>query len=155
MGGTVRQAGLKSHCDPADLEIDGDRDIKARVGKGAEFRGTLIYDGSIRIDGIMEGEVQTEGCLSVGEGAAVTAKITARTVICEGTIIGEITAKEKVRLRSPAVLKGSVTTPKLSVEEGVLFNGTVEMAPSGISLLLERQHSLAGSGVQEAGPPAA
>lgn len=154
MAGTVQQAGQKPSCDSSDLEVGGDRNINAFVGKGVEFRGTLTYDGTIRIDGSLEGEVQTEGCLLVGQGAVVTAKITAGTVICKGTIIGDVIAKEKVHLRSPGVLKGSVTTPKLSLEEGVLFNGTIEMAPSDVSLLWERQYNLAGaephSGAQSA-----
>ncbi len=154
MAGTVQQAGQKSSSDSSDLEVGGDGNINAFVGKGVEFRGTLTYDGTIRIDGSLEGEVQTEGCLLVGQGAVVTAKITAGTVICKGTIIGDVIAKEKVHLRSPGVLKGSVTTPKLSLEEGVLFNGTIEMGPSDVSLLWERQHNLAGaephSGAQSA-----
>jgi len=154
MAGTVQQAGQKSFSDSSDLEVGGDGNINAFVGKGVEFRGTLTYDGTIRIDGSLEGEVQTEGCLLVGQGAVVTAKITAGTVICKGTIIGDVIAKEKIHLRSPGVLKGSVTTPKLSLEEGVLFNGTIEMASSDVSLLWERQHNLAGaephSGAQSA-----
>ena len=154
MAGTVQEAGQKSSSDSSDLEVGGDGNINAFVGKGVEFRGTLTYDGTIRIDGSLEGEVQTEGCLLVGQGAVVTAKITAGIVICKGTIIGDVIAKEKVHLRSPGVLKGSVTTPKLSLEEGVLFNGTVKMAPSDVSLLWERQHTLAGaephSGAQSA-----
>lgn len=54
--------------------------------------------------------------------------MTAGTIVCKGKITGDICAKEKIKLRSPAVISGGVKTPMLSIEEGVLFNGTLEMA---------------------------
>jgi cytoskeletal protein CcmA (bactofilin family) len=64
----------------------------------------------------------------VGEDAVLTAKINAGTVVSKGKITGDLIVKEKVRLLSPATLNGSVKTPMLSMEEGVLFNGSIEMA---------------------------
>ena len=108
-------------------ELEQSQDVNAFIGKGVEFKGNINYNGTIRIDGKMEGEVSTEGCFLVGEDAVVTAKVTAGTIISKGTIVGDVVAKEKVRLRAPAVLNGTLTTPMLSMEEGVLFNGTVQM----------------------------
>jgi cytoskeletal protein CcmA (bactofilin family) len=103
-------------------------DVIAFVGKGVEFKGTITYNGTVRIDGILDGEIHTEGTLLIGEEAVLTAKVSAGTVISKGKITGDITAKEKVRLLSPAILNGSVKAPTLSMEEGVLFNGSIEMA---------------------------
>lgn len=103
-------------------------DVIAFVGKGVEFKGTITYNGTVRIDGILDGEINTEGTLLIGEEAVLTAKVTAGTVISKGKITGDITAKEKVRLLAPAILNGSVKAPILSMEEGVLFNGNIEMA---------------------------
>jgi cytoskeletal protein CcmA (bactofilin family) len=64
----------------------------------------------------------------IGEEAVIQAKITAGTIICKGKVTGDIIAKECVKLRGPAVMNGSVKTPILSMEDGVLFNGTLEMA---------------------------
>lgn len=75
----------------------------------------------------LEGEIQTDGILLVGKDAVITAKINAGTVISSGHITGDITATEKVNLNSPAVLNGSVTSPLLSIDEGVLFTGTLIM----------------------------
>jgi cytoskeletal protein CcmA (bactofilin family) len=108
---------------------NGNQDnIIAFVGKGVEFKGTITYDGTVRIDGQLEGEIHTEGVLLVGEEAVITAKVKAGTVISRGKITGDIVAKESVKLESPAELSGSVKSPKLSIEDGVLFNGTCEMA---------------------------
>jgi cytoskeletal protein CcmA (bactofilin family) len=106
---------------------EGVQGVNAFVGKGVEFKGVISYNGTVRIDGHMEGEIHTEGTLLIGEEAIVSATVSAGTIICKGKITGDITAKEKVRLRTPACLSGSVTTPMLSMEEGVLFNGNCEM----------------------------
>lgn len=102
--------------------------VIAFVGKGVEFRGVITYNGTVRIDGHLDGEIHTEGTLLVGEEAILTAKVSAVTVISRGKITGDVIAKEKVRLLSPAILNGSVKSPVLSMEEGVLFNGNIEMA---------------------------
>lgn len=109
---------------------EGGDDVSAFVGKGVEFKGTITYKGTVRIDGLLDGEIHTEGVLLVGEEAVLTAKVTAGTIVCKGKITGDIHAKEKIKLRAPAVISGGVKTPMLSIEEGVLFNGTLEMAQS-------------------------
>jgi cytoskeletal protein CcmA (bactofilin family) len=102
-------------------------DVSAFIGKGVDFKGTITYTGTVRIDGSLDGEINTEGVLLIGEEAVIKAKVTAGTIICKGKITGDIHAKEKLKLRAPAVVNGGVKTPMLSIEEGVLFNGTLEM----------------------------
>jgi len=104
------------------------QDVSAFVGKGVEFKGTISYNGTVRIDGFLDGEIHTEGVLLVGEEAVITAKVTAGTVVCKGKITGDVVAKEKIKLRAPAIVNGGIKTPMLSIEEGVLFNGTLEMS---------------------------
>ena len=101
--------------------------IVAFIGKGVEFKGTMSYSGTVRIDGILDGEVHTDGTLLVGEEAVLTAKVSAGTIVCMGRITGDVIAKEKIKLMAPGVLSGGVKTPSLSMEEGVQFNGTLEM----------------------------
>jgi cytoskeletal protein CcmA (bactofilin family) len=122
--------------------LDG---INAFVGKGVDFKGTISYHGTVRIDGTLEGEIHTEGTLLVGEEAVIKAKVTAGTIVCKGQITGDILAKEKVTLRAPAVINGGVETPMLSMEEGVQFNGTIEMSVPA------RTAKLAGEGMVAAG----
>jgi cytoskeletal protein CcmA (bactofilin family) len=102
-------------------------EISAFVGRGVDFKGTITYQGTVRIDGTVEGEIQTDGILLVGEEAVIKAKVTAGTIVCKGKITGDIIAKDKIKLRTPAVITGGVKTPMLSMEEGVMFNGTLEM----------------------------
>ena len=107
---------------------EASEDVSAFVGKGVEFKGTISYNGTVRIDGTLDGEIHTEGVLLVGEEAVITAKVTAGTIVCKGKITGDVVAKEKIKLRAPAVINGGIKTPMLSIEEGVLFNGTLEMS---------------------------
>jgi cytoskeletal protein CcmA (bactofilin family) len=108
-------------------EVEGRSDVIAFVGKGVEFKGVITYDGTVRIDGLMEGEIHTDGILLVGADAVITAKVTAGTIISQGKITGDVVAAERIKLLAPAVIHGSVKTPILSMEEGVLLNGTCEM----------------------------
>ncbi len=109
---------------------DGTQDISAFVGKGVEFKGTISYKGTVRIDGYLDGEIHTDGVLLIGEDAVIQAKITAGTIVCKGKITGDVIAKECVKLRAPAIVNGSVKAPMLSMEDGVLFNGGLEMTQS-------------------------
>lgn len=120
--------------EPKGLEsqVSGDGDVIAFVGKGVEFKGIITYNGTVRIDGHLEGEIHTDGVLLVGEEAVITAKISAGTIVSKGKITGDLFAKEKIRLLAPAVLNGSVKAPELSMEEGVLFNGSCEMARADV-----------------------
>lgn len=118
--------GTPSTASPAHQE--GHEDVSAFVGKGVEFKGTISYNGTVRIDGHLDGEIHTDGVLLVGEEAVITAKVTAGTIVCKGKITGDVVANDKVKLRAPAVVNGGIKTPMLSIEEGVLFNGTLEMS---------------------------
>lgn len=113
---------------PPQRDGGSNEEINAFVGKGVNFKGVISYNGTVRIDGQLDGEIHTEGVLIVGEEAVIAAKITAGTVVCKGKITGDISAREKVKLRAPAVVNAGVKAPLLSMEEGVVFNGNLEMS---------------------------
>lgn len=114
-----------------DGVFDQSHDVSAFVGEGVEFKGVINYQGTVRIDGKLEGEIHTDGVLIIGECAVIDAKVEAGTIVCQGKIVGDIVAREKIQLMAPAIIDGSVKTPSLSMGEGVLFNGTCEMGPVG------------------------
>jgi cytoskeletal protein CcmA (bactofilin family) len=106
-------------------------DIIAFVGEEVTFKGTIRYQGTVRVDGRLEGEIYTDGNLIIGQKAVITAKIEAGMVTCQGRITGEILAKNRVKLLSPAIFDGTITTPLLSMDEGVMFNGSCNMPQKG------------------------
>lgn len=102
-------------------------DIIAFVGEEVTFKGTIRYQGTVRVDGRLEGEIYTDGNLIIGQKAVISAKIHAGTIMCQGQITGEVEAKHRVKLLTPAVFDGTITTPLLSMDEGVMFNGSCHM----------------------------
>ncbi len=105
----------------------GSDDIIAFLGKGTEFKGVMTYEGTVRVDGKIEGEIITKGTLVVGDTALINAEISAGVIISSGKITGNLVAKEKVQLLNGAVLAGSIKSPVLLIEEGAKFNGTCDM----------------------------
>jgi cytoskeletal protein CcmA (bactofilin family) len=101
--------------------------VSAFIGTGVTFKGVITYSGTVRIDGSLDGEIHADGGLLVGSEGVITAKVAAGSVVCEGTITGDIQATERITLLAPAVVQGSLKTPNLSIEEGVRLNGTLEM----------------------------
>src|SRR5437870_13916941 len=97
------------------------------LGKGAQFKGIIHFEGTIRIDGRLEGEIHTKGTLMVGEHAVIEGDISAGVIVSGGQINGNITATERVQLLSSAVLTGALKTPLLYVEEGVHLHGTCDV----------------------------
>jgi cytoskeletal protein CcmA (bactofilin family) len=126
-----------------ELSTEGTKDgeIIAFVGKGVTFRGAISYEGTVRIDGRVDGEIETTGTLIVGEDAVITAKVHAGTVVSKGKITGDVVAKERVKLMAPAMLNGSVKAPVFSIEEGVTFDGSCEMTGAEVHNLQEARQA--------------
>jgi cytoskeletal protein CcmA (bactofilin family) len=95
--------------------------------KGSRVSGQLSFQGSARIDGSVDGDIQCQGTLTIGESAEVKAKITAKVVIIRGKVEGNVSAKEKIELIAPARLIGNIDSPKLIITEGVVFDGDCSM----------------------------
>lgn len=98
------------------------------IDQGCEFEGKLCFQGSVRIGGTFRGEIFTPDTLIIGEGARVNGQIEAGTVIISGEVSGSIRAKHRVEIHKPAVFRGDILTPSLSVDEGVIFEGQSKMA---------------------------
>ena len=116
---------------PSVRKAGAEDEVIAFIGKGVEFKGVLTYNGRVRIDGRLDGEIHTAGVLLVGEEAVISATVRAGTVISSGQITGDIVATEKVNLHAPAALNGSVKAPVIAIEEGVFFTGSLEMTKAG------------------------
>ncbi|MCC6276687.1 MAG: polymer-forming cytoskeletal protein [Oligoflexia bacterium] len=101
--------------------------MNAVLDRGAQFEGKLTFEGTVRIGGKFKGEIFTNDVLVISEGAEVTAQIDAATVIVSGVVNGNIFARERVVAHAPAVIRGTVTTPRLRIDEGVVFEGSTSM----------------------------
>ncbi|MGV8057861.1 MAG: polymer-forming cytoskeletal protein [Smithellaceae bacterium] len=103
-------------------------EVRAFLGKGAEFIGKLIFNGAVRIDGDFQGEVYGQGSLVIGEGAQVKANIAVNSLYIGGDVQGNIDVKEKINIHSTGKFYGDVRTPIFIMEEGAFFDGRSHMA---------------------------
>ncbi|MFQ5588493.1 MAG: polymer-forming cytoskeletal protein [Nitrospiria bacterium] len=102
-------------------------DIVAFLGKDASFKGVLTYEGAIRIDGKMEGEIVSQGDLIIGASAVIDAKISVGSIVCAGKVSGDLQATKQIHFLKNATMNGSINTSALIIDEGVSFNGQCEM----------------------------
>jgi cytoskeletal protein CcmA (bactofilin family) len=104
--------------------------VTAILDQGASFEGKLTFEGTVQLGGDFKGEIFTKDILIVNEGAVVQAQIEADTIIISGIVEGNIFARRRVIMHPPAVFKGTVTTPSLRIDEGVVFEGASYMPKS-------------------------
>ena len=102
-------------------------EIKAFLGPGSQFEGKLVFNEIVRLDGAFRGEVTSHDTLIVGESADIQADVQVGTLILSGKFKGNVKAKSRIELRAPANFDGAIETPALSVEDGVILNGTISM----------------------------
>src|SRR5574341_1844259 len=102
-------------------------DLNALLGRGSEFEGKLTFEGTVSIDGKFNGTILTDDTLVVGEGAKVSAEVTCGTIIVHGEVVGNIRARSAGELHQPARVRGTIETPSLSVDRGVVFEGQAKM----------------------------
>ena len=112
-------------------------DIKAFLGEGTEFKGVLNFQGMIRVDGRVEGEVLGEELLIVGEDGVIQAEVDVGSLIAGGRVEGTIRAKRRVELLASSTIVGNIVTPCLIVMEGATLDASCDMGES------ERPESLA------------
>jgi cytoskeletal protein CcmA (bactofilin family) len=105
----------------------GRDNINAFIGEGTSFQGSLTFEGTVRVDGKLEGEVSTKDTLLVGSSAEVKADIQACALVISGSVHGNVTAEKKIELHSGARLYGNISTPSLAIDEGVVFEGNCTM----------------------------
>jgi cytoskeletal protein CcmA (bactofilin family) len=98
-----------------------------------EIKGNLKFSGELTFDGKLEGEIQTDGVLNLGESCVINGNINAQSVVVRGKITGNINAKEKIEIKAKAELFGDIRATKLTVEEGVTFVGRTEVNPNKVA----------------------
>ncbi len=97
------------------------------MGEGAVFNGSLSFEGTVRIDGKFEGEVNTDDTLIIGETGHLRAEIFAGTVICLGRVEGTIIASKKVEIHSNSRVVGNIKSPAIYIELGGILDGSCDM----------------------------
>lgn len=101
--------------------------VNGLLDKGCAFEGKLTFDGTVQINGDFSGEIFSDGTLVVGTEARVQAKVFVDTLIVYGRIEGQIEAKSRIEMHVPAIITADLKTKHLSIEDGVIFQGSCHM----------------------------
>jgi cytoskeletal protein CcmA (bactofilin family) len=93
------------------------------LSNDVEIKGSIKFSHDLIIDGKIEGEVISDGSLTVGENALIKGEVKTRSVIIFGKVEGNIIVQERCELKSNAILVGDISAGTLSIEEGAIFMG--------------------------------
>ena len=96
------------------------------IGANSAFKGNIETKGTLRVDGSMEGNVNADWVV-LGEKASIKGDITARGIIVGGKIEGNLRAKEIVEIKSKGQVFGDISSVKLTIIEGGIFEGRSSM----------------------------
>ena len=104
------------------------------IASGLKIRGELSGSSDLYIDGEAQGKIALpDSRVTIGPNGRVQADIEAREIIIEGTVEGNLKARESVRLGSSSKVQGSVLTPRIGIDDGAKLRGKVEMTRAGES----------------------
>lgn len=105
------------------MAFSEDVSINTLIGPGAKFNGDINVDGFIRIDGDVDGNIETSSNIIIGEKARIRGNITSVTAVIGGIVEGNIFSSEKLKILNSASVIGDIMTKRLQVEENVLLHG--------------------------------
>ncbi len=98
------------------------------LGKNLKINGSISGEGSLIMLGTFEGEFDLKGQLKVAQGAVIKGDIKATGVSINGNVNGSIVARERILLDTTAAIKGRLVTPKISIQDGAVFDGELQMS---------------------------
>lgn len=93
------------------------------LSSDVEIKGTVKFTNDLVVDGKIEGEITSDGNLTIGENARIKAEVKTATVVVYGTVHGNLTATERVELKASAEVVGDIKAKVLSIEPGAIFVG--------------------------------
>jgi cytoskeletal protein CcmA (bactofilin family) len=109
--------------------VGQDADARTYLDKSSKVIGKLFFEGPVRIDGQVDGEISLNEAVLIGETAVVTGQIKAGEVVIAGKVSGDVSATKRVEIRPTANAFCNLVTPLLVVHDGAMFDGHCTMNP--------------------------
>jgi len=111
---------------------DNNNNVINLVGSGTEITGDIVSSGDIRIDGIINGNLQTKGKVVIGETGKAKGEVNCKNADISGKIEGKIIVSELLSLKPSALIVGDIVSGKLAIEPGARFTGNCNMTGSDV-----------------------
>ena len=97
------------------------------ISEDAFFHGTLTVKGSLRVEGVFEGDISDAVDVEVGARGRILGNVAAERITIAGEVVGNLVAAVSVELLATARLAGDIRAPKLRIDDGAYFDGTCAM----------------------------
>lgn len=104
------------------------REITSIIGKGTSINGRLKIEGSIRIDGTVEGNIEATGSVIIGKSGSIKGEIRTKDILVGGMVDGKVFANNRLEFQTGSKLTGDIKCKQLVISEGVIFDGTCLMS---------------------------
>lgn len=118
----------------------------AVIGRSIQINGDLRGDEDLRIEGDVSGTVELKNSnLTIGKEGKVRADVYAKSITVDGTTEGDLYAAERVSVHLNARVRGNITAPRVGIEEGAKFKGTIEMDQEEVDKALGKVNMQSGA----------
>jgi len=124
---------------PRAVASGGHRNV---LSSDVEIKGNIRFRNELVIDGRIEGRIDSEGDLTVGQNAEVHGEIQTKSVVVQGKVFGNITVDERCELHGQAQLLGDLKSARLLIQDGATFVGRSEVNPTGVALPVSGESEL-------------
>ena len=102
-------------------------ELSTIIGKGSKVKGSLFVEGGVRIDGEVEGVIESDGFVTIGLSGLANANIKADECLVSGKVVGNIVCEDELELDKTADLTGDIVANVLKIHTGAVFNGNSSM----------------------------
>lgn len=134
----------------------GQSDNAAVIGRSIQINGDLRGNEDLRIEGDVSGTVELKNsALTIGKEGKVRADVYAKSIAVDGETRGDLYATERVSVHANAKVQGNIISPKVAIEEGAQFKGSIEMDPAAVEKALGKttaENKHAGTAATKAAP---
>jgi cytoskeletal protein CcmA (bactofilin family) len=120
---------ITDNPNPKPMADHGGKDI---LSSDVEIKGSIKFHKELLIDGNVEGDINSDGVLTVGENAEIRGEIKTKSITVYGKVNGNITVGERCELKSKCVLQGDLKAARLIIEEGATFIGRSEVTTGAV-----------------------
>ncbi|HLT91836.1 MAG TPA: polymer-forming cytoskeletal protein [Woeseiaceae bacterium] len=132
------RAAMPPRSTPPQGARSGSGDV-AVIGRSIQINGDVRGDEDLRIEGDITGTVQLKNAnLTIGREGRVKADVYAKSITVDGTTEGDLYATERVHVAANANVRGNITAPRVGIEEGCRFKGSIEMDQEEVDKALAR-----------------